>query len=231
MTRTFTAFVSALLISSSALAFDSSAMESEDLWMAQHAIDNDVEVAPLWEAGRKNDGRDWTLHSLDVVKTYGANLMAGAKDVRQFCPRYQFLSENQKANFWVYLVSAMVKYESNFNPLTRYRESTLGIDSVTKKPVYSEGLLQLSYQDQRPYPFCNEFKWSSDKYLSAKNPRKTILSPYKNLKCGIRILDRIVGRKKYISFNSGHYWAVLTPKNQARARIAALTNRISFCQK
>lgn len=196
-----------------------------------YANDRDVQVKPLWEAKRPYDGRDWTLYAFNVVNAYGTNLKRGSYDVTRYCPRYRSLSENQKTNFWVYLVSAMVKYESSFNPLTRYTESTMGIDQVTKRQVVSEGLLQLSYQDGLWYTFCNQFNWATDKYLSPTSSRKTILSPYKNLRCGIRILDRLVGRKQYIAFNSGHYWSVLRPANPKEALIRGLTNTIPFCKR
>jgi hypothetical protein len=81
------------------------------------------------------------------------------------------------------------------------------------------------------YPFCNEFDWSVDRYLSVSDPKKTIFDPYKNLKCGIRILNQIVGNKKLISFSSGHYWAVLKPTSGSQPKIKALTNNLPFCQR
>jgi hypothetical protein len=189
-----------------------------------------VEYAPLWEAKRATDGRSWTLFAFDVVQNYGNNLLAGSDDMGNFCPNYSNLTSNQKLNFWVYLVSGVVKYESGFNPLSRYQESTMGTDPITGQPVWSEGLMQLSYQDTQGYPFC-EFNWSVDRNLSATDPKKTILDPYINLKCGIRILNKIVGNKHLIAFNSGHYWSTLKPQNSSEQNIQKLVNQIPFCQK
>jgi hypothetical protein len=205
--------------------------EDESDSIAQAVPGAVIEVAPLWEAKRPRDGLNWTLFSRDVVLTSGASLMAGTKDMANFCPSYSKLTTNQKANFWVYLISAVTKYESNFNPTSRYRESTMGIDPITKQRVYSEGLLQLSYQDVRGYPFCNEFNWNIDKNLSPTDPKKTILDPYKNLRCGIKILNKIVGKKGLIAFNSGHYWSTLQPRNSTERAIQALVNKIPFCKK
>jgi hypothetical protein len=194
------------------------------------ATNSFVEVPPLWEARRKSDGRSWTLLSFDVIQKYGSNLMACSEDVEKFCPAYSQLTRNQKLNFWTYLVSGIVKFESGFNPTSRYHESTMGIDPVTKKPVYSEGLMQLSYQDIRSYPFC-EFNWTADKYLKATDPKKTIFNPAKNLSCGIRILNQLVRKSGKIAFNSGNYWSSLQPKHATVKSIEAMTNAIPFCRK
>jgi predicted small lipoprotein YifL len=190
-----------------------------------------AEVAPLWEA-KGEHAREWTIHAFDTIERHGSALMLGSKDVTSFCPAFFSLSPTQKISFWVHLVSAMVRFESNFDPTARMHETTLGIDAITGEPVYSEGLLQLSYQDVRSYPFCNEFDWSADSRLSRTDPRKTILDPLKNLTCGIRILNRQVERKDLIAFRSGQYWAVLIPdgKYTRVSRIQELTSSIHFCR-
>jgi hypothetical protein len=190
-----------------------------------------AEVTPLWEA-KGDHTREWTIHAFDTIERHGSALMLGSKDITSFCPAFFSLSPSQKISFWVHLVSAMVRFESNFDPTARMHETTMGIDSITSEPVHSEGLLQLSYQDVRAYPFCNEFDWSADSRLSRTDPRKTILDPLKNLTCGIRILNRQVERKDLIAFRSGQYWAVLIPdgKYTRVGRIQELTSSIPFCQ-
>jgi hypothetical protein len=190
-------------------------------------------VAALWEKSHPVDGPNWTSYAYEVVRDLGPKLVAGTGDVAQFCPNYAALSGQQKISFWVYLVSAVTKFESGYDPTNRYKESTMGTDPVTKQPVYSEGLLQLSYQDSLNYSFCNEFDWSKDKLLSATNPQKTILDPYKNLKCGIQIMNKIMGSHKLIAFGSGHYWSVLKTSSSRNhvAEIKTLTNSILFCRK
>lgn len=191
---------------------------------------NLAEVSPLWESQRPEDGAQWTRFVMETVRKEGGNLIAGSQDVVSFCPTYNQLSSQRKLNFWTYLISAMTQYESGFKPSLRYRESSMGNDPVTGQHVYSEGLLQLSYQDRNPYPFCDEFDWQADRHLAPTDPRKTIFDPYKNLRCGIKILNLVVGRNKLISFN-GHYWSVLKPRNSSKRAIQALTNKIPFCQK
>lgn len=192
--------------------------------------DNGTSGAPLWEAARPEDGSEWTEFTGQTVQSDGANLLAGSKDMSSFCPNYSNLSSQQKIKFWVYLISAVVRYESGFHPTSRFREAGLGVDPVTGQHVYSEGLLQLSYQDKNPYPSCNEFNWSVDRSLSPSDPRKTIFDPHKNLRCGVRILDHIIGDRGVIS-SQGHYWATLKPRNSSKRAIQALTNKLAFCHR
>lgn len=186
-----------------------------------------VEMAPLWDRVRPKEASLWTQHAFSVVDKFGVDLMNGTSDIRDFCPTYLTLTRNEKINFWVYLVSAIVKYESDFNPVSRFEETTLGTDSVTQRPVWSEGLLQLSYQDSTSYTFCNEFNWKVDQNLSAADPTKTILEPIKNLTCGIRILNEQVKKKDLIATRG--YWSTLFPTGANISSIRALARQQSYC--
>jgi hypothetical protein len=189
-----------------------------------------VEAVPLWEnvdAG----SRAWTLYAFGVVDTLAPAMVAGSDDMDLFCPNYSNLTRNEKLNFWVYLASAVAKYESDENPLDRYQESTMGIDPVTKQPVWSEGLLQLSYQDELNYPFCI-FNWAADSKLSPTDPNKTILQPDTNLLCGLQILNHQIANVGKIGATSDVYWSTLKPGGTYTAipQIEKLTNAIPFCQ-
>jgi hypothetical protein len=190
-----------------------------------------LKVAPLWEA-RRPEGRAWTDHSVNIVQEYGVDLMKGASDMDSFCPKFTNLADAEKVNFWIYLASAIIKYESDFDPTNRYVETTMGRDPITGQQVVSEGLMQLSYQDVLAYPFCNEFDWERDRNLSPSDPRKTILDPLKNLTCGLRILNYQIGHYGAIAIDRGQYWAVIKPSsryNQLKA-IQTLTKSLSFCR-
>lgn len=185
----------------------------------------------LWEAKVKGSSA-WSDYVYKVIREEEANrLMQGSDDMAKFCPRYNTLSNEERVNFWGLLISAITKYESAYSPVSRMRETTMGTDPVTGQPVYSEGLLQLSYQDTQWASYC-EFDWSKDKNLSPTDPRKTILDPYKNLRCGIKIFARQVANKGLISVKSGAYWAVLIPggKYTKVDEIAALTKKMPGCQ-
>jgi hypothetical protein len=183
-----------------------------------------------WES-QKNDGKDWTRFLFELIQQQAPELIQGAEDVTLFCPRYFTLTTNERINFWGLLVSGIVKYESGFDPTSRMLEKTMGIDPVTGKQVYSEGLMQLSYQDSRNYEFCDQFDWSTDKHLAPNDPRKTILDPYKNLQCGVKILARQIRNKNRITVSKGVYWAVIRAdgKRNKIAQISALTKRMPSC--
>jgi hypothetical protein len=72
----------------------------------------------------------------------------------------------------------------------------------------------LSYQDVPNYgsvlksPHC-KIDWQKDKNLSAIDPKKTILDPYINLECGLRILANQITKKGNVILSSGVYWSVI----------------------
>jgi len=137
-----------------------------------------------------------------------------AKDAKRICPRYAELTKTERVLIWGELISAMAYFESGWKPTSRMTETTMGIDPVTGKQVESEGLLQLSYQDVPNYgsvlkfPAC-KIDWQKDKFLSAIDPKKTILNPYINLECGLRILGNQIKKKGSVILPSGVYWSVL----------------------
>lgn len=183
-----------------------------------------------WEGVKKN-GVLWSAFTYQIIGNAAAEfLLPGADDIQDFCPNYRALSNPERANFWGYLIAMVAKYESAFNPTSRYLESTMGIDPITRLPVYSEGLLQLSYQDIQAYSFC-QFDWSADKILSPTDPKKSILDPLKNLECGIKILASQIHRTKHIALTTGVYWSTLklNGRYSKLPEIEAATNAIPFC--
>ena len=188
-------------------------------------------VSALWETANPGTGSQWTQFAFDTVEQAAPVLLNGTSDVGKFCPNYSQLDTDHRASFWVYFVSAITKYESDFSPVSRMQETGLGFDPITNLPVYSEGLLQLSYQDVLVYPFCNQFDWTKDQLLDPEDPAKTILDPYKNLACGIRILNQQASKHGAVSFDSGNYWSTLMPNGKYSAvdNIVTLSQQISFC--
>lgn len=187
--------------------------------------------AVSWESSSKPERRQWTEYLHKIILEDWNTLLTGADDMATFCPRYSSLDNNQRANVWAALFSAMAKYESAYDPTSRMHETTMGTDPVTGNPVYSEGLLQLSYQDVQWARWC-EFDWNKDRKLAARDPRKTILDPYKNLYCGVGIMARQIKNKGLITVGSGAYWAVLKSggRYQKITPIADLVRKISFCK-
>lgn len=137
-----------------------------------------------------------------------------AKDAKRICPHYSELTKAQRVLVWGELISAMAYFESGWKPTSRMTETTMGTDPVTGKQVASEGLLQLSYQDVPnygsilKYPAC-KIDWQTDKYLSVTDAKKTILDPYINLECGLRVLANQIRKKGSVILSSGVYWSVI----------------------
>ncbi|MBX3016486.1 MAG: hypothetical protein KF767_01250 [Bdellovibrionaceae bacterium] len=184
-----------------------------------------------WESAR-SDSKPWSTYAFKVIREEAYDSLNKAIDADVFCPNYHNLSKDQRINFWGALISGITKFESGYNPTTRYHESTMGTDPITKQPVYSEGLLQLSYQDVQWAKYC-EFDWSKDKNLKSTDPKKTIFDPYKNLRCGIKILAAQVNRTKEILLTSGVYWAVIREGGRYEKidEIAVITKKLTFCKK
>lgn len=135
-----------------------------------------------------------------------------AADLRYVCPRYRILSEADKRAYWAYFFQALAAAEAGLKPTAdvRHTEPEVAVvDTVTRRMVRSEGLLQLTYMDADRYG-C-DFDWDRDKHLAEKDPNKTILLPKNNLLCGIRILDnQLIAQNKPL-FSSTSYWSPLHP--------------------
>lgn len=189
-------------------------------------------MVPLaWETSSKPERKAWSQYLMKLVLEDWNTLLKGSDDIAQFCPRYYTLSSNDRANVWAQLFVGMAKYESAYSPTSRMQETTMGTDPITKKPVYSEGLLQLSYQDITGWNFC-KFDWNKDKNLSPTDPKKTILDPYINLHCGVGIMAKQVARTGKIKIGSGAYWAVLKTNSQYQQinGITSMVKSLSLCQ-
>ena len=108
--------------------------------------------------------------------------------------------------FWQKFFRALSKAESNHNPKATFQEN---FNDRHGRPVISSGLFQVSLESGRAYkcPFRNQ---------------ADLLDPLKNLKCGILIVDRWLGRdgvvygKKNNKWQGGaRYWSVL--RNNGRS--------------
>jgi hypothetical protein len=134
------------------------------------------------------------------------------RDVRHFCPRFYDMNEADKRAFWAYFFQALAGAEAGLDPTTRVRHTepeVAVIDKVTGRAVRSEGLMQLTYEDQKRYS-C-DFDWKHDRTLKSDDPSKTILQPKNNLECGVKILDnQIIDQHKPL-LSSTSYWSTLRP--------------------
>lgn len=155
-----------------------------------------------------------------------------ARDVRPFCPRFVKMGEADKRAFWAYFFQALAGAETGLVPTKDVHHPTQspGVkDTVTKRAVRSEGLLQLTFMDAERYG-CN-FDWDKDKKLAEKDPSKTILQPGNSLTCGVKILfnQLITQRKPLLSRSS--YWSTLRPGGPSyRVFAKQMTNVPAVCR-
>jgi hypothetical protein len=139
-----------------------------------------------------------------------------AREVRSYCPRFASMSEADKRAFWAYTFQALAGAEAGLKPTTnvRHTEPEVAVrDTVTKRTVHQEGLLQLTYMDAERYG-C-DFNWEQDKALPEKDPARTILQPKNNLLCGVKIMENQIVTQRKPLLSSTSYWVTLRPDTQS----------------
>jgi hypothetical protein len=149
-----------------------------------------------------------------VEKALPPEMLSSRMDrtVKPFCPRFKTMSEVDKRAYWAYFFQALAGAEAGLVPTAdvRHTETEVAVkDTVTKRMVRSEGLLQLTYMDADRYG-C-DFDWDKDKDLAEKDPAKTILQPKNNLTCGVKILEHQLIEKRKPLLSSASYWQTLKP--------------------
>jgi hypothetical protein len=173
-----------------------------------------------WE-GKQRDGALWSAYVYKQIDVLGKNLVAkNPSDIAAFCANYPNLSADDKKNFWVYLISAMSEKESNHNPASQYTEA---FNDQNGNRVVSRGLLQISIESGNAYG-CG-FKNESELH-----------DPYKNLDCGLRILNRwlgqdgrLAGRVNGAWRGGARYWSVLRSTNAPLGQIISWTQNQDIC--
>lgn len=114
----------------------------------------------------------WTGFVLEGLNN--SNLLSFVPaDVSDFWIDYSEANNEGRTQFWLMLISAIAKMESNFDSACVYREPPpLNVDSI--------GLMQLSLGDKS--------------YGCDFTDEETIKDPRRNLLCAVRIIDRLVNR-------------------------------------
>jgi hypothetical protein len=177
-----------------------------------------------WEQGHP-DRSSWSDQLIAEIGKAIA-ILTTATDITFFCPQYQSLRDNLKIAIWAELLVQVAFFESAWKPCCRYREDSMGIDPITKEQVYSEGLLQLSYQDLQVLPSL-PFDWAEDQKLSRNDCAKTILDPLKNLTGGVNILTHQISRHRAIILSTGVYWSTLKDAKSGRhSKVLEIKNRM-----
>jgi hypothetical protein len=164
------------------------------------------------ELGKPGWDPNWDKIIEDAIPEKFLTSKRVARDAAPFCPAYRSLTDVDKKQFWAYFFQALAGAEAGLEPTSDVRHNDPAVavkDTVTKRIVRQEGLLQLTYMDAKRYG-C-DFDWEADKNLSEKDPAKTILQPGNNLLCGIRILDNQLVKRRWPLLTHKSYWVTLQP--------------------
>lgn len=147
------------------------------------------------------------------------------QDVSDFCPTYKRLKPKERHKFWVGLMSAMAKPESNFDPNTYFKER---FTDAKGRRVISRGLLQISIES------ANQKRYDCD------IPHAELLhDPVVNLNCGVKILAKWVKEDGIIASQAtqgthkggGRYWSTLRAKTGHLNSIQSFTRDLVICQR
>ena len=180
------------------------------------------DAVPMWEA-KVSGSRDWSNHLYSELDRLGQDLLdVIPADAATFCPNYKNLTYNERKKYWVFIMSVMAKFESGFKTDTSYTEDFT--DSSGKK-VISRGLLQLSIESARGYD-CE------------LGNAQELHNPLKNLSCGVRILDRWVGRDGRIGGKidgkwrgGARYWSVMRAGDKTSYKtIVSSSKNLKMCK-
>lgn len=130
----------------------------------------------------------WDSAVLGVIRANIAKLEK-ARDRDFWCPDYNSATDAQRLTCWARLVSALVKYESNFNQNAVYDEPGMSQDSI--------GLMMMSPGECPNAPTAAKLK-----------------NGVENLKCGTARMAMLIARDGYVTAPNNRkgaaaYWSVL----------------------
>lgn len=166
-------------------------------------------------------GRDWTRFALGGLDSHAQGLLATVpSDVGAYCPRYAQANPADRRAFWVGLLSALARVESDFDPSVEFIEPN--IFDVQGNRVVSRGLLQISRE-------------SANGYGCGISDEQQLHDPATNLTCAVRIMNRLVTRDGVIGSTAGPwrgmaaYWSPFRRPNR-RAEIQQWTSAQTYCR-
>ncbi len=172
-------------------------------------------ATPLEEKKEELGGSTWDpAWDAVVEKALPPDLLSAraARAVAGYCPNFAREPEADKRAFWAYLFQALAGAEAGLDETTDVHHTDAAvnkIDTVTKRPVHQQGLLQLTYQDAERY-HC-DFDWQQDRHLARKDTNRSILDPENNLGCGVKIMqNQIIHQGKPLVTRTS-YWSTLQP--------------------
>lgn len=190
------------------------------------AVPAPVKYMADWDS--QSQGDLWTEYVFKALNELGAPLLAISEvgDAKEYCPRFASLTEAERRQFYIMLISSMARFESGFKPELKYQESFKDSDG---RYIISRGLTQMSIESANGYG-C--------KIARAED----LHDPETNLRCTVRVLAKWIPQDKMIGsygispktgkeahLGGGRYWAVLRKTSESRVRIQAKTKALAFC--
>lgn len=169
-----------------------------------------MSALPPMRWDHRPEASEWTKAALAAVATEDAALAQSVPaDIAAWCPAYKDASLANRRAFWAGLMSALAKYESNWNP------------SAAGGGGRWIGLMQISP------------KTASGNSCSAQSSA-ALKDGAANLACAVRILARDVARDGVVAGKGnqgvGRQWAPFR-KSAKRGDMAAWTSAQPYCQK
>ena len=172
--------------------------------------------------GARNPDGSWATAAAQAVaaSTLPASLPA---DVAGFCPAYAERTPEERVRFWVGLLSAMARPESNFTPEAQHVEP---FADAQGQRVVSRGLLQISIES------ANQARYGCAIALA-----EDLHDPAVNLACGVKILAYWVATDGAIASHGtgparggGRYWSTLRERNKHLPELTGFTRQMAVCQ-
>lgn len=95
----------------------------------------------VWD--KESYAKNWSKMAKALVLENGRFFVENPPtDIKEYCPKYEEKSDEERAEFWVHLMASIAKYETNFQPGRVNDESAFG----NGLEVVSRGLLQISHR-------------------------------------------------------------------------------------
>ena len=205
-------YLSALLVVLSTFLFEACTTAPPNLTAHRLKAGDPTPVVPGFLA-------PWTQTVLNDIEIDGllVRMNEASTDMDRFCTGYDKMSASDQATVWVYLMSGIAKYESDYNPTSEMTESDGSV---------SQGLFQLTYGNA----FCPR-----------SSAQANLNDPVVNINCAVQLMtqfavsDKVIAAGGYPAYGAppakglARYWSVLrVPDTNSQHHLADI---IAFTQK
>lgn len=188
---------------------------------ASTSSQSEATILPAARWDGRPAGREWTRLALAGIEAHGQGLLTmEPADIAGYCPRYEQANRADRRAFWVGLMSALARFESNFDPSVTFTEPDI-IDQRGNR-VISRGLLQISQE-------------SANGYGCGIVDAQQLHDPAVNLTCAARIMNRLITRDGVVGSTASPwkgmaaYWSPFRRPDR-RTDIQQWTAAQSYCR-